>query len=234
MKQYGFVGKGTGKLGSSVFAISGGEQIVRQYNPVVSNPQTEAQVEQRAKFKLMTQLAAAMSGQIAFRKSELTSARNKFVSYNISQTYMNDGRAQVDLQSISLTGSSILIGSLTATRSTEEVLPVAFDAAVPANISKVVYVVYKESENNLLQFIAEKVVSEPGQNRTFPTTIDVPNESLMVYAYGIIETSQKAKVVLENYEANVANDMGFVNILRSLTSSDYKLTATETALVGEI
>ena len=54
MKLNGIVGKGTGKLGASVFAISGGEQIVRQYNPVVSNPNTDAQVAQRAKLKLMS------------------------------------------------------------------------------------------------------------------------------------------------------------------------------------
>lgn len=234
MKQYGFTGKGTGKLGSSIFAISGGEQIVRQYNPVVSNPQTEAQTAQRAKFKLLTQLAAAMSGQIAFRKSELTSARNKFVSYNISKTYIDEGNAHVDLLSLSLTGSSISIGEINATRSSETVLSVAFAAAVPANISKVVYVVYKSDANDQLQFVAEKVVSEAGEGRTFPTTIDVPNEALDVFAYGIIETSQKAKVVLDNYTANVANDMGVVAVFRSLTASDFKLTATTSTLVGEM
>jgi hypothetical protein len=234
MKLNGIMGKGSGKLGSSVWGISGGVQVVREYNPVVTNPQTVAQTEQRAKFKLMTQLAAAMSGQIAFRKSELTSARNKFVSYNISKTYMNNEKAQVDLRSLSLTGSSISIGEIVATRTSEEVLSVAFADAMPANISKVVYVVYKSDENDQLQFIAEQVVSEAGPGRTFPTTSAVPNETLVVFAYGIIETSQKAKVVLENYIVNVADDMGFVNILRSLTASDYKLTATASTLVGEM
>ena len=84
MKLNGFVGKGTGKLGSSVFAVSGGEQIVRQYNPNVSNPNTDAQVAQRAKFKLMSQLAAVLAPGLAFKKDSLVSPRNKFIKKRYS------------------------------------------------------------------------------------------------------------------------------------------------------
>ena len=110
MKLNGFVGKGTGKLGASVFAISGGEQIVRQYNPKVANPNTDAQVEQRAKLKLMSQLAADMATSIAFRKKGLVSARNQFVSVNIGKcTFVNEGEnkgARIDVNQIDLTGAS--------------------------------------------------------------------------------------------------------------------------------
>ena len=76
MKLYGLFGKGSGKLGSSVFAISSGEQIVREYNPVVENPNTPAQVEQRAKFKLLSQLASDLASALAFKKEGLVSTRN--------------------------------------------------------------------------------------------------------------------------------------------------------------
>lgn len=232
MKQYGFVGKGTGKLGSSVFAISGGEQIVRQYNPVVSNPQTEAQTEQRAKFKLMTQLAAAMSGQIAFRKSGLTSARNKFVSFNIKNTEFNNDSARTTLQAISLTGGSIEIGAISAQRGENNVISVALQAAAPANVTRVVYVAYASPNDTTLNLIEEKVVSVAGDNRTFPTSINAIDSDVIIYAYGVIETSTKAKVAFDSYNAVISDDEAFVEVLKSLTTSDYQLTATTADIVA--
>ena len=42
----------SGKLGSSVFTITKGITIERQYQPRVFNPRTIGQVGQRAKFRL--------------------------------------------------------------------------------------------------------------------------------------------------------------------------------------
>lgn len=232
MKQYGFTGKGTGKLGSSVFAISGGEQIVRQYNPVVSNPRTTAQTEQRAKFKLMTQLAAAMSGQIAFRKSGLTSARNKFVAANIKNAAITNGDAVSALTNLTLTGGNISISSLAAERTAETTISLALENAAPANVKRVVYVVYKGSEDAKLEFVGEKVVSEAGQNRTFETTMAAPNDYLIVYAYGIIENTSKAKVAFDNYNVDVNADESLVDVINSLLSSDYTLTATVADIIS--
>ena len=51
-KMYGFSGKVTGKKGDAVFAVRNGEQIIRQYNPIVANPSTQKQVDARAALKL--------------------------------------------------------------------------------------------------------------------------------------------------------------------------------------
>ena len=91
MKLNGFVGKGSGRLGSSVFAVRGGEQIVRQYTPNVANPNTEAQKAQRAKFKLLSQLAAITADGLLFPKVGNVSRRNAFVSANMpAVTYVGD------------------------------------------------------------------------------------------------------------------------------------------------
>lgn len=59
-KLYGINGKITGKVGNTVFAIDGGIQVARQYNPVVANPRTPAQVTRRN----IVSLAGQMSGGI--------------------------------------------------------------------------------------------------------------------------------------------------------------------------
>lgn len=52
------LGQFRGKLGGAVFAVSAGEQIVRQYQPQVANPRTAAQLTQRAKMNLTGKLSA--------------------------------------------------------------------------------------------------------------------------------------------------------------------------------
>lgn len=46
-KIYGLNGRVTGKVGNTVFAVDGGIQVARQYNPIVNNPRTAAQQDQR-------------------------------------------------------------------------------------------------------------------------------------------------------------------------------------------
>ena len=48
-KIYGMNGVATGRRGNDVFAVTNGTQIVRQYQPIVANPRTDAQLRQRAR-----------------------------------------------------------------------------------------------------------------------------------------------------------------------------------------
>lgn len=47
-----------GRVGGQVYAVSGGEQIIRTYNPVVANPRTSLQQAQRAKVVLAGKLSS--------------------------------------------------------------------------------------------------------------------------------------------------------------------------------
>ena len=93
MKLNGIVGKGSGRLGSSVFTVRGGEQIVRQYTPNVANPNTDAQKGQRARFKLLSQLAAITSAGLLFPKVGNVSRRNAFMSANMPAVTYAGGEA---------------------------------------------------------------------------------------------------------------------------------------------
>lgn len=59
-KFVGLVGTGSGRAGNFVFSKLDGVTIVRAYQPHVANPNTLAQIEQRAKLKLASQYAAAL------------------------------------------------------------------------------------------------------------------------------------------------------------------------------
>lgn len=84
----GITGKLSGKMGAAVFRVREGQQVVTQYNPIVKNPNTEGQQTQRAKFKLMSQLAAIMAPgfgtmSVTTRKAKgKPSQRNAFTQLN--------------------------------------------------------------------------------------------------------------------------------------------------------
>lgn len=226
MKLNGFVGKGTGKLGASVFAISGGEQIVRQYNPKVSNPNTDAQVEQRAKLKLMSQLAADMAQSIAFQKNGLVSARNQFISANIGKCTYNKGKAQIALDVIELAGGS---GNMPAPTVGEN-NALSLGAAAPAGVNAVVYAAYKVGYDNQLTLIEQKIISEAGANNTFPTTMVMPNDDYVVYGYGVKNNGKASVIEYMDYVAGIADDEATLEAVRSIVVKGGSLTSTSAYL----
>lgn len=60
-KIFGINGKIVGKQGAAVYAVKNGIQIMRQYNPIVFNPNTKRQALARARFKLASRIAVALA-----------------------------------------------------------------------------------------------------------------------------------------------------------------------------
>lgn len=229
MKLNGFVGKGSGKLGASVFAISGGEQIVRQYNPQVANPNTNAQVAQRAKLKLLSQLAAALSSAIAFKKQGLVSARNRFVSANIGEANFANEKASVNLIGLELTEGSVALPQIAQPTASQGRLAIALSSAAPENVSIVIYYIFKIVEDNKLAFVTELRVENAGASGTFEADAALDDGQYVVYAYGLIDKSGKATTRFKSYEAQYATTVGTLEVLKSLNATDYTLTATVAA-----
>lgn len=222
MKLNGFVGKGTGKLGASVFAISGGEQIVRQYNPKVSNPNTDAQVEQRAKLKLMSQLAADLAQSIGFQKKGLVSARNQFISANIGKCEYEEGKAIVDIDLLDLTGGTGVLPLPNVGQNNA----LALSAAAPADVNAVLYAAYQQGNDGQLTLIEQKIVSEAGENNTFPTTMELPDADYVIYAYGIKNNGKASVIEYMDYVAPLAQQRAELEVVRAIVVKGGSLTGT--------
>lgn len=116
MKLQGFVGKGSGKLGASVWTVRNGVQVVREYTDKVSNPNTRPQIEQRAKFKLLSQLAAITANAMAFTSMAAgQSMRNMFMKRNMDAVDVpfDESRALLKVGEVQLSDSSVLGGTIT-------------------------------------------------------------------------------------------------------------------------
>lgn len=233
MKQYGFVGKGTGKLGASVFAISGGEQIVRQYNPVVSNPNTEAQVAQRAKLKLMSQLAASLSGVIAIPKQGLVSSRNLFIKENIGNATFEEGVAKVNFLQLQISKGVTNLPGLTIATSGGAV-SVKLSAAAPEAISRVVYVIAKAENNAKINVLETVVVSEAGNDRDFLFISETPGGAgIIVLAYGMMDKEKGVTTKFEDYNVVSAEEVAQLITSRAIGVGDYAMTRTFGAAFSE-
>lgn len=226
MKLNGLTGKGTGKLGSSIFAINSGEQIVRQYQPNVANPSTEGQVEQRSKLKLMSQLAAAYALVLAFRKDGMKSARNLFISKNIVNVSFNEDTASVNLPAMQLTAGSASIPAISVTRNGTTALNVALTADASKICARVVYVAMIKTAEGSVQYLDSAVVETAGAGGTFAGTLAYTAAEVVVYAYGIKDMSANASSIFGNYSVTSGTQVASLIANRSMSASDFGFTKT--------
>lgn len=79
---FGLNGVVRGRQGNNVFSVQNGIQVLKQYQPVVYNPRTQGQREQRAKFALAGKMSAATpsAALIGMRGGSPRARRAMFVS----------------------------------------------------------------------------------------------------------------------------------------------------------
>lgn len=108
MKSTGLFGKNSGRVGGVVYSNYRGEQVVRTYQPKVSNPSTARQVEQRQKFKLVSQVGASLGREIAvsYRPDRnVETPRNAWLKNTIKKVTFERGEASLSVNDIVLTNS---------------------------------------------------------------------------------------------------------------------------------
>jgi hypothetical protein len=230
MKLNGIFGKGSGKVGESVWAVVGGEQIVRPYNPNVSNPQTPAQTEQRARFKLMSQIAADLASVIAIPKDGLKSSRNLFVSKNIGLVTFADGKALCDCSVLQITGGNAFIPSVAPEANGSQINLVLAEAA-PANIGQVIYVICKVDETQQLSVVASVVASLPGPLRRFEAQTAQPAGDYVILCYGLLTSAFEGGVSFENYEIVNAQDVAQLAVYKRTKNGAADFTKTTGAFL---
>lgn len=243
-------GKTTGKIGSIVFATSGGETIAREYNPHVANPSTMPQVNQRARMKLMSQLSACLSPVIAMTKDGLTSKRNKFVKVNFDNTYASQGVAQVSYENLQLTEGSVGLPQIVATAFDASFGgSVAYLATAPsASVSRIVYCIFEKTQENRLSLVTSSI-SERRQTQDFtsgyfPISLEILETSgegsevefsreYVIYAYGMSDTSERATARYGNLNVQSASDIATLVGNRTISFEDYQFTQTRGATIGQ-
>lgn len=226
MKLFSANSKGTGKLGGSVYAINHGVQIKREYQGKVSNPNTTQQVSQRSRFKLASQVSAAMAPVIAFPRKGLQSPRNLFVKRNMPYFYGDEGGAQVSYENLQLVPGNMSLPSIQVDRTSGTSTTIALAGDASKVCDRVIYCVFLKGSDNALLLQASVVVSEAGESGSFPARIQHIYGDIIVYAYGMRDNSAKARAKYGNYFVENATDVARLISSRALELSDYTFTQT--------
>lgn len=219
-------GKANGKVGSIVYSVAAGQQIAREYQPNVANPNTAGQVAQRAKLKLASQLSAALAPVIAIPKEGLKSSRNLFIKKNIKGIFYSGGTAQVSYENLQLTNGNTGFPAIEAQRVSGTGITVNVSENVASRVARVVYIVYKKSSEQMLEKVADVIESTPGENGKFSHSFPEMSGDIIIYAYGMKDNNANAAANYANYQVATGEDIAKLVAGRSISTSDYTLTQT--------
>lgn len=234
-KVTGINGSVVGKVGNVVFSVSGGENVARAYQPNVSNPNTAAQVDQRARLKLMSQIAAALAPVIVIPKEGLKSSRNLFIKKNFDKSSADNGVAQITYENLQITAGNAALPAIELTRSQQSGIVARLSSRAEASITRVVYIAYVKTSENTLQYMQSIIVENAGSDGTFPGTLLYLEGDVVVFAYGMKDLSAKANAKYADYNAQSGEDIARLAASRNINYNDYQFTQTRgtTLFAGE-
>lgn len=226
MKLHGIGGVGTGKLGSMVYSVRAGQQIVRQYNPIVANPSTAAQVEARSKMKLMSQLAAIVAPVIAISADGLKTKRNLFISRNYPLAGYSEKAAQIDMAGVQLTKSNTAFPDFEVDRSNGQSIAVHLSENAANLFDRVIYCAVISQSDGSMRLWDDVLVTEAGAGGLFPATLPYTPNAIAIYGYGIRANNDVAKAAYANLKSGDAGKMA--EILTSRLATLEAITISET------
>lgn len=224
-----------GKLGSVVLSTSGGSVIGRSYNPNVANPSTQSQVDQRAKMKLMSQVAAALAPVIAIPKEGLKSSRNLFIKKNFESASATSGVAQVTYENLQLTNGNAGLPAIHILRNATSGISVNLEERCDASVSRVCYILYRKTSEATLQYVQSIIVEAAGSAGQFPGTLLYTEGDIVIFAYGMKDLNAKATAKYSDYNVQNGEDIAKLALTRKISNSDYQFTQTRgtTLFAGE-
>lgn len=203
-KLQGISGGLSGRTGSFTYRQSRGQTIVSQYQPVVKNPNTQGQQEQRAKFKLMSQLAAIMSpgfGTMGVTKrpaKQTPSQRNSFVSLNFPLVTVtsedSEVKATIAMEQVKLTSSFRPLSSINVSEP-----GMATMTNIPSEVTtiRLMMVGYRQNQAEIIRMVDLPVFE--GAITYYYSNYVVQGEKITFLAYGLIPSeSTKSKIDINN------------------------------------
>lgn len=218
-------GKMAGKIGGIMYQINHGMQIVKEKPLVVANPNTNAQVQVRAKLKLLSQLSSALAPVIAIKRDGILTPRNQFTSRNYDFVTVADNIASMPIEDVQLTKGSIGLAGIVVERDSTKI-SVQLTEDMHTAIARVVYIVLQRTSAGGVMPVASVVQSVAGADGLFAAELPLVEGLITVHAYGIRDNSASATAAFGNMSVPSADAVAQVIASRNVKASDYSLTET--------
>lgn len=229
-----------GKKAGIVTYRVGDTLLAREYNPHPANPKTERQVQQRAKIKLLSQIAAVFRPIIAIFPSSGKSARAIFSKINFPKIAVSGTTAEIDYTSVSLTDSNLPITQVTkdiAFLSSGVRKLIGLHDEPSKDIKRVFYYIYTKTDNGKLQLI-DYYLSEirwTSRNPLYFCWANAPFEideegratrDYLIYAIGMGDNSEEATEYWSQLDVHNLEFLGQIIAEELITHSDFFFTET--------
>ena len=234
-KLYGLSGKAHGRKGDSVFSVVGGQQLVSQYNPIRVDVKSERQLQQRAKMKLISQLAMILAQVIAIKKAGPRSARAQFISENYKLLTFANNTASIDLNKVQLTKAFGEAPAFTIDRDSENEETIVQCKNNMTGFDSVVYVPARILNDGSIRLLDPVAVVPNAGNPYAVDFIPFVEGSVIVWAYAVKSVSSATSEALSNVSGNPATHIASLVSSRSASFSGIDTTKTSAAslAVGE-
>lgn len=229
-----------GKKAGIVTYQVGDTLLAREYVPHPANPKTERQVQQRAKIKLLSQIAAVFRPIIAIFPSSGKSARAIFARLNYPKITASGTTADIDFTSVSLTDSE---RPITQVAKDIAFLPsgvrmlVGLPEEPTQDIKRVFYYLFGKTDNGKFVFL-DYYLSEirwSSRNPLFfcwanaPFDIDEQGRATrdyVIYAIGMGDNSQAATDYWLSLDVPNLEFLGQIIAENLISSNDFYFTET--------
>lgn len=218
-------GKMAGKVGGIMYQINHGLQIVKEKPLVVANPNTVAQVQVRAKLKLLSQLSSSLSPVIAIKRDGILTPRNQFTSRNYGFVTVAGNGASMPIEDVQLTKGSIGLAGIVVERDATKI-SVQLTEDMHTSIARVVYIVLQRTSAGGVVPAASIVQSVAGADGLFAAELPLVEGLITVHAYGIRDNNAQATAAFGNLSVPSADAVAQVIASRNVKASDYSLTET--------
>lgn len=222
----GISGTLAGKIGNIVYSVVKGVNYARQYNPEPYNPNSPAQVEARAKLKMISQLSAIVAGQLAMVRKQSESVRNAFVKINYPYLTYVDDAVQMALADMQLTSGTLGLPGFAVERVPNYGISVALTMSAFPAFDKVVWIVYRVLEHGKLMFNESKVCDLTEQSPFGATIMQNVTSDCTIHCYGISTKTAKAQAIFENMVVVSADEVARLISQRTINDADVSLSET--------
>ena len=198
-------------------------------------PSIPSTTDQRSRFKLASQVSAALAPIIVIPRRGIQSPRNLFVKKNFDYFYATPTGAQVTYENLQVTPGSAPCPRIVVSVFNDGNIEVALSESVVKYLDHVCYNVFSLTSDGQMVLAESVVVDVTEDNDTAGTELPKPSEDFVVYAYGMRMNTARARGKWGNYKITTGEDIAALVASRKIEISDvtFSMTRGTTIFNGE-
>ncbi len=229
------LGKVAGAVSTIIAASYGGAVVIRSRNPKKRQVNSVAQVESRAKLKLLGQIAAELAPVIVIPHTDNKSSRNLFIKKNYDLVYCNEDIAQLTYENLQITGGMAGLPPIFVQREPSKGVQVRLAEDMQSGVDRVVYILYKKTIAERLVYVDSVIAHAAGEDKLYPAVLPYTEGDIIILAYGMKDVSSAGSVKYSETKVSSAMDVAqlYLRHIKGKKDTIFTMTRGTTLFDGQ-